>query len=420
MFVEKSQEELEKMSSAELQKYYVDKYSAEKAEFEKRLTELEANKENKELAEKVQKLEKQKYESLEKAIEEQSEVIKQLRAKTVNPEDVMSIDTAVKMAVQSHTEDLMKSKDGKHDFKMTIKAAGDMTLTGNVSGGFVPQPYRLPGVNNIAERTPKTYDMIPKLRVQGNNVEWVYEANQDGTIDGTAEGTAKDQLDNDFVVASVALKKRAAYFKVSTEMLTDPTFMETWLRNKLLIRLFLDVDNQCLNGDNTGQNLQGVISLATAFAAGVFAGSVDNANEVDVLTVAVNQIKKANQSVENLAIQVNPDTVTALKLEKLSATDKRYVGRLIAVAGQLSLDGVPIVENNNIPTGDYLVGDFSKALIAERDSIEISIGLDGNDFTKNMRTILGEWRGQVIIENNNRTAFVTGDFATDEAVLETP
>ena len=109
----------------------------------------------------------------------------------------------------------------------------------------------------------------------------MYETGQDGTIDGTAEGAAKDQIDNDFVVTSVALVKRAAYFKVSTEMLDDVSFMEGWLRNKLIVRLFLDVDNQVLNGNGTAPNLKGVIDYATAFEAGTFANTVDSANDAD-------------------------------------------------------------------------------------------------------------------------------------------
>jgi hypothetical protein len=70
--------------------------------------------------------------------------------------------------------------------------------------------------------------------------------------------------------------------------------------------------------------------------------------------------------------------------------------------------------------GTFLIGDLSKALIAEKGGIMVDVGLDGNDFTKNMRTIIAEWRGEVIIENNDTTAFVYGVFATTNAALETP
>jgi HK97 family phage major capsid protein len=371
------------------------------------------------LEEAVKSIKDSQLVTLKEAVKQQGVVIEKLREGAISGEQINAVEGSIEKALFDHADDFTAAKEGKHDFKFTIKAAGDMTLTGNVTGGIMPQAERLEGVNDIAERAVVTYPLIPKLNTERNAIEWVYETGQDGVINGTAEGDLKDQIDNDFVVEQVSLKKRAAFFKVSTEMLDDVTFMAGWLRNKLIVRLFIDVDNQVLNGDNTGNNLNGVINQATAFAAGSFAGTVDNANSVDVLTVAINQIKLANQGAGSLAIQMNPTDVTALKLVKLSSTDKRYIDRLVMVAGSLSLDGTPIVENNNIAVGAYCVGDWSKATIAQKSSIMVEVGLDGNDFTKNMRTILAEWRGQLFIQNNDRTAFVTGTFAADTAALET-
>jgi hypothetical protein len=41
------------------------------------------------------------------------------------------------------------------------------------------------------------------------------------------------------------------------------------------------------------------------------------------------------------------------------------------------------------------------------------------EFTRNLRTIIAEWRGALVVKNNDRTAFVKGVFATDMAALET-
>jgi len=208
--------------------------------------------------------------------------------------------------------------------------------------------------------------------------------------------------------------------KASTEMLDDVSFMSGWLRNKLIVRLFLDVDNQCLNGNNVAPNLNGVLNQSTAFSAPTgLALAIDSANEVDVLVAAITQIRLANQGVSNLTIMMNPVDVALMQSTKVTSTDRRYVERLANVGGSLSLDGTPIIVNNNITQGDYLVGDFSKSTIVQKSGIMVDVGFDGNDFTKNMRTILAEWRGQLFIQNNDRTAFVTGDFATDKAALET-
>ena len=418
MFVEKTVEELAAMDAKNLQEYYVAKLKHENTQLEARLEKLEGETNEvaiKSLTEEVEELKAHKVKSLESALETQGAVLKKLQDGSLSADSVRMAENTVKKALADHAEDFAKAKDGRHAFRFTLKAAGDMTLAGNVTG-TVPQAQRLEGINDIAEREAKTYSLFPKLRTAANTIEWVYETAQDGTIDGTAEGAAKDQIDNDFVVTSVALVKRAAHFKVSTEMLDDATFMEGWLRNKLIVRLFLDIDNQTLNGDDSAPNLNGILNQATAFVAGTFANTVDSANDADSLVVAANQIRLANHN-GPLTIMMHPSDVAALKLVKLSASDKRYVERLMMVGSTMTLDGIPIIENTNITAGDFLIGDFSKGTIVEKSGIEVEIGLDGNDFTKNMRTILAEWRGQLFVQNNDTTAFVTGTFATTNAAL---
>tara|TARA_Y100000385_G_scaffold281130_1_gene333425 strand:+ start:1807 stop:3075 length:1269 start_codon:yes stop_codon:yes gene_type:complete len=422
MFVEKTADELASMDAKNLQEYYVGKLKNENTQLEERLVKLEGETNDvaiKSLTTEVEELKAHKVKSLESALETQGIILKKLQDGSLSGSSVRMAENSVRKALADNREDFIKAKDGRHSFRFELKAAGDMTIAGNVSGGNVPQAQRLEGINDIAEREAKSYALFPKLRTAANTIEWVYETGQDGTIDGTAEGAAKDQIDNDFVVTSVALVKRAAYFKVSTEMLDDVSFMEGWLRNKLIVRLFLDVDNQVLNGNGTAPNLKGVIDYATAFAAGTFANAVDSANDADSLVVAANQIRLANHN-GALTIMMHPSDVAALKLVKLSASDKRYVERLMMVGSQMSLDGIPIIENTNITAGDFLIGDFAKGTIVEKSGIEIEIGLDGNDFTKNMRTILAEWRGQLFVQNNDTTAFVKGTFATTNAALETP
>jgi HK97 family phage major capsid protein len=421
MFVEKSNDELAKMDAKELQEYYVAKLKHENAQINERIAKLEGESNDvvvKGLQKEVEDLKAHKVKSLESALETQGIILKKLQDGSLSGASVRDAEGSVRKALADNAENFKAAKEGKHEFTFSLKVAGDMTLAGNVTG-TVPQAQRLEGINDIAEREAKTYSLFPKLRTAGNTIEWVYETAQDGTIDGTAEGAAKDQIDNDFVVTSVALVKRAAYFKVSTEMLDDASFMEGWLRNKLIVRLFLDVDNQALNGNGSAPNMNGILNQATAFAAGTFANTVDNANDVDSLVVAANQIRLANHN-GALTIMMHPSDVAALKLEKLSATDKRYVERLMMVGYTLTMDGIPIIENTNITAGDFLIGDFGKATIVEKSGIDIQVGLDGSDFTKNMRTILAEWRGQLFVQNNDTTAFVKGTFATTNAALETP
>lgn len=422
MFVKKSNEELEGMDALALQGYYTEKFNHEKTELEARVKSLEDEKGSAKyeaLSEEVKSLKESKIESLENALKMQGIVIEKIKSGELSGSKVNAIEGSVEKAIQDNIENFKSAKNGRHDFTfdLDIKTVGDMSFVGNVTG-TIPQAQRIEGVNNIAEREAKIYSMIPKMVVAGNTVEWVYETAQEGTPSGTAETAAKNQIDNNFVVTSVVLLKQTAYFKVSTELLDDPTFMASWLRNKLVVRLFLRIDSQVLVGGGTGTNLNGIYTQATTWAAGSFALAVDSANDVDSLVVGIDQIRNANHN-GALTIVMHPSDVTALKLVKLTATDKRYVDRLMQVGSTMQLDGNRIVETTAMAAGTFLIGEMGKAIVAEKGAISVDVGLDGNDFTKNMRTILGEWRGEVIIETNDVTAFIKGTFATTNAALET-
>jgi HK97 family phage major capsid protein len=328
----------------------------------------------------------------------------------------------IRKALEENKANLTKLKDldksAAHGAGFSFKAAGDMLESTNISGGNVPVEQRIAGLNLIATRRPRLIDLFAKGQAASNIISWVYQANRDGAAGGTAEGATKNQIDFDLVVASQAVVKRTAFIKVSTEMLDDIDFIESEIRNELMRLLMLDVENTSYSGNGTAPNLNGIRTVATAFAAGTFAGTVDNANSADVLVVAMNQIAIANQEAPN-AILMHPSDIAALKLMKVSATDKRYVDRLLYVGMELTLDGVPMIGSTLVTAGTYLVGNFNLSVLYQKQGIMINIGLDGNDWTKNMRTIIAEWRGALVTKNNDRTAFVKGTFATDIAALET-
>ena len=312
-------------------------------------------------------------------------------------------------------EDALKAMSETGQGKVTLKVVGDMTIIGNISGGNVPVEQREAGVNNIARRRTFIRELLNNGVATSNLISWVEQTGVEGAPGGTVEGTLKNQIDFDLVVASSAVKKRTAFIKVSTEMLGDIDFMRSEINNELTERLNLDIDDQILNGDNVGQNLNGVITQSTAYSAGIFAGTVTDPNLVDVLVTAENQVEIANH-MANVHV-VHPSDKTALRLIKAGATDGMYVSRIQDVAGSMTLDGIPIVSNTGIAQDTFLTMDGSKATVFSRGEATIQIGLDSDDFTKNMRTVLIEWRGLNRIKGNDTTAFVTGTISTAISAL---
>ncbi len=326
--------------------------------------------------------------------------------------------STVGSSLSEKKEDLAALK-GNSDKKIALKVAGTMLGSTNVSGGNVPVEQRLPGLDIVPSRAVRLLDIVSRGTAESNIISWVSQANKDGAAGQTAEGTLKNQIDFDLVVNSESLKKTTAYIKISEEMLTDISFMESEINNELMREILKAVELQVYSGDNTGNNLNGIVTQASAFAGGSFAGTVDNANVADVLTVAANQIRLAEHDAPNY-IMLNPSDLTALKLIKTSTTDKRYVDRLVMIAGEMSLDGIPILETTLVDQDTYLIGDFRMATVFDKGMVDIKVGYENDDFTKNLVTILAEWRGLNIIKTNKASAFVTGTISVDAAVLETP
>ncbi len=321
-------------------------------------------------------------------------------------------------SLEANKEGLVSIKEGNAK-SIQFKAAADMLISTNVSGGNVPVEQRIPGMNALASRQVRLLDIVSRGTAESNVISWVSQANKDGAAGGTAEGALKNQIDFDLVVSSETVVKRTAFIKVSDEMVDDISFMASEINNELMRELLKDVEAQVYEGNGTAPNLNGIRTVATAFAAGTFAGTVDNANLVDVLRVAINQVKIANQDMPNF-ILLHPSDVTALKMIKVGSADDRYIDQLQMVAGQLSLDVVSIIESTLVTQDEYLVGAFNLATVYDKGSISIEVGLDGDDFTKNLRTVRAEWRGACVVKTNDRGSFIAGDITTDKAALETP
>lgn len=324
-------------------------------------------------------------------------------------------DTALK-GLTEHLDTLKLMKEGSND-KVSFKVA---TITSaNISGGNVPVEQRTPGFDIIPSRRIRLLHMVDRGVATSNLISWVSQAAKDGSAGQTGEGLVKNQIDFDIVVNDENLKKTTAFIKVSEEMLDDVEFISSEINSELTREVMKKLETQVYSGDGTGLNHNGIRTTASAIDVTGFSGTVDNANVVDVLRVAMTNIENREHEPATF-IMLNAIDVTKLLLVKVTTTDKRYIDALQVVAGQLMLDGVPIVKTTLITSGEYIVGNFSLAKVWDKGSISIEVGREGTDFIDNVVTILAEVRALTIVKTNVQDAFVKGVIATDAALLETP
>lgn len=315
-----------------------------------------------------------------------------------------------------------KSK-GRIDFSFEtdlVRNAVILQPTNFISGDApVVLPMREIGVDKAPVRPPTVSDIIQWGTTTSNMVDWIERT---GKTDGAAmraEGSVMGEGDLEYTEVSTKVKIASEYMKVTNEALKDVDFLASEINSELLSDLRLLVDTQLLEGDGLGNNLKGILSYASAWAAGTFAGTIDAPNEADVLRIGINKIVVDGKGKWWPSyILLNPDDVTAMDLLRDSSGDYLYIPFYDPEA--MTLKRVPVMENVGINAGEFLIGDFSKAKAFVRDALTIRI-FDQNedDPIYNRSTVTANVRLAFRIKNQEAGAFVKGDFATAIAALTT-
>ncbi len=314
------------------------------------------------------------------------------------------------------SEELKAMKDNSSgSVRIAFKAAGTMALSTNVTGQ-IPQAERENGITRIVRRNPFILELVNVGSIMSNVWEWVEQKNVDGGAAMTAEGAAKSQADFDLVLASATVKKVTAYIKVTKEMLDDVQLMRSEIDQELTELINLKIDEQLLSGAGSGNNLTGIITNATAWAAGSFALSIPTPTKWDVLRTAINQVRV--NLFEPTYIVMHPTDVTSMELSK-DSTGQYIMPPFAAVDGSI-VSGIRVVANTGVTIDKFLVGDFNKAGVRFREGLTINVGYENDDFTKNLVTILAEARLVQRVKSNHYGAFVYGDFSDAVTALTKP
>ncbi len=205
-------------------------------------------------------------------------------------------------------------------------------------------------------------------------------------------------------------------------MLEDLPFVRSEINNDLLKGLNESIEDALINGSGIGSVINGLLSVPMglpAFTGAGFTGAnaIANANLSDVLRVAKAQIESANYTPTHVVL--NPVDVAKLQLTK--GTDGTYTYPIyLPEGGQMVLADMVVISSTFIAVDKYIVGDFSRINVKMREGLNLSVGLDQDDFTRNMVTILAEARLVQYVKQNQKSAFVQGDIPTDIALIDAP
>lgn len=286
---------------------------------------------------------------------------------------------------------------GPYKFNMpNFMFQSGMKTVMTTAAGYAPANPRTDIVVPFAQRTPRLADLIPVRQTNLRAINYMEETTQ---LAGTnaqvsiTEGNLKFENAMAFTARSVGVETVGTWLPVTTQQLDDVEGIQGIIENRMDLFLRLKEEDLLLNGTGTPPQLVGFQGAA---ATGVLSQPRGTDTNIDAVFKAIQQIRVTGLA-EPDAVVMHPDNFTPIALYK--ATTGEY-GFDVTVdnAGIVRLWGKVLIQSPVATAGTALVGAFREfSEIWRKMGMTIQVGLNSDDFTKNKRTILGEFREALTI-----------------------
>ena len=286
-------------------------------------------------------------------------------------------------------------------FIAEVKDITSLTTDAAGSVGSMVRPQRVAGVD-LPQRRMTIRALLAQGNTNSNSVEYDKEVAFTNSAAPVAEGAAKPQSEIQYTDATAPVRTIAHWMRASVQILADAPALRSMIDQRLRYGLAFAEEQQLLNGSGSGQNLEGLVTAATAYAA---PGSLTASTPVDVVRLMILQVALAEYPANGIVM--NPIDMAAIEMSKDTAG-----GYLIGDPQgtiQKRLWGLPVVETQAIAVDKALVGAFDLAAqIFDRQDATVEVSTEDQDnFVKNKVTIRAEERLALAIYRE--AALVYGD-----------
>lgn len=254
-------------------------------------------------------------------------------------------------------------------------------------GPLVPTVQRPVTLLDLIARTPTTSNLVEYVEqtLFTNAAATVPEATATTGVSGTKpESTAT------YVARQVNVRTIAHWIPVTTRMLADAPGIRGVIDAQLVAGLNVALETQVISGDGTGENLTGILTNPNINTQ---AKGADSAQ--DAILKGLGLVLTVGLSTPT-AIVLNPTDFQTIRLARENTATGSLGGYSTGapnLPGTPSLWGLPVVQSLGLPQGTALVGDFTHgALLFDRQEGSVTVGLQAQQFVRNMRTLVAELR----------------------------
>lgn len=261
------------------------------------------------------------------------------------------------------------------------------------AGGLIQNDYRGLQLGFTPFERPLTLrQLLSSSTTNSDTIEYAYIAGVDQNAAFTPEaartdGTSgtKPQSGFTFERQTTTVKTIANWAAITKRALADVGQVRAMIDQFLRYGIEEEIDRQIIDGDGTGEDLLGLsnISGTQALAA--------TGDDLQLLRRAKTRVRLGARTNAN-AILIHPEDREEIDLMQ-DGNLHYYMGGPVAAGGNTTMWGLPVVESEVLDRGTAWVGDFTKAVIYDRQQASIAVtDSHANFFVRNLVAILAETR----------------------------
>ena len=327
-----------------------------------------------------------------------------------------SLESSLKKEMKA-MKDVINGQSLQHKFEVK---ASDMT-TSSGTGTYVAQDFG--GVRPTLRSYFDLANLFPQFVVSGGQVDFVTEASEDNQFDDINEGASATQSDVQYKEVSVSLRTMRSFMVLSEELLSgsnynDNTSLINYIRERAVQQLISKQNNELINGTGNISSLNGNKVDCPTDGTLIFADSVDNAQNIDVLKAVVGQQQNSGFDVD--LIIISPKEMYNLQFVKDSNNNYVQGGLEFVSPNQARMGNINIYSTEVLSADKGFAVDTSKfGLLCRKNFFDAKLSSEGKNALINNVAYL-RLSSQVNMAVLNANANMRFDFSDVKSALETP
>jgi HK97 family phage major capsid protein len=289
-------------------------------------------------------------------------------------------------------------------------AGGDALNPVGAATSGVLQIDRIPGITPEARQVLKIRNLLYASQTTMQVVDYVKVSSPLSIASPVPEASLKPENAVTFQSNSEKIRLIATWIPATRQVLDDFVELMSFLQTSVPYYIDLEEELQLLAGDNTGENLHGLLPQAAAFNTALLPSAAKGWNKIDVIATAIKQINLAKEIDPTFAV-INSGDWWDIRLTKDSFG--RYILGDPQIAVRPNICGLDVVPTTSMASGTFLVGSGSPvaAEIRDRMEMQVEISTEHSDyFVRNLVAIRAEKRMALVTKRP--ASFITGSFTT--------